>query len=92
MNPGHATTFTKDKPRKPILPTRTEMVILRRIARSYAKLTLTEDGPQYAYADGTLISMSPGRFRRMVANHWLIGDKDSLLPDGSPQVYRARKP
>ena len=97
MNPGHALTFTKGNeqkniPRKPILPTPEEVAILRRIAQGYAKLTFTKDGPQYAYDDGTPIRASRRRFNRMVENRWLVGDKDSLFADGTPQIYRARKP
>jgi hypothetical protein len=105
MNPGHALTFTKGNekkniPRKPILPTPEEVAMLRRIARGYAKLTFTEKGPQYAYDDGTPLPLRrPKRdphgklhFDRMVENRWLVGDKDSLMEDGTPQIYRARKP
>jgi hypothetical protein len=74
--------------------------MLRRVARGYVKLTFTEDGPQYAYDDGTPLPLRTSRadpdgtrqFQRMVENKWLIGDKDSLFEDGTPQIYRARKP
>ena len=104
-NPGHALTYTKgdeakNLAEKPILPTPQEVAILRRCAAGYIKVTLTEDGPQYSYDDGTELPLRTPRgdrhgtkqFKRLVANGWLIPDADSLLPDGPPQIYRARKP
>jgi len=83
---------------KPVLPSAKDMAILRRAAQGYIFATQTEDGPEFRYDDGAMVSLRDGakggrQFARMIAEGWLIPDKhDSLLDNGPPQLYRARKP
>ncbi len=81
------------------LPSDRLTAVLRRVANGTINITLTEEGPEYRYDDGTLVMGVKGRvldsrtFRRMVAEGWLLPVKGgTFLEDGPPQQYRARRP
>ena len=81
------------------LPSDHVTAILRRVARGTINVTLTEEGPEYRYDDGTLVTSRKGAplgasaFGRMVREGWLLPvEGGSFLVDGPPQQYRARTP
>lgn len=86
------------------LPSAHVTAVLRRVAGGSISVTLGEDergNPRtwFCYDDGTVVrdhkrrELSEQAFNRMVREGWLIPvEGGSLLEDGPPQQYRARKP
>jgi hypothetical protein len=105
MNPGHPLRYTKGNKMKnvapkPVLPAPHDMPILRRATLGYIIVTMVDGEPQYNYEDGSPVTLRENRrdngkrhFDKLVAEGWLVGDRDdSLFPeDPRPQIYRARR-
>jgi hypothetical protein len=82
---------------KGLTPSRHELGILRRAARGFIVVTMTEYGPRYVYEDGSPVRaangnpMERGAFDRL--KKFLVPDRgDTLFGDGQARRWNVRRP
>ena len=105
MNAGHALRFTKGnkqlgRQRRPVLPTKDDVAILRRAASGFVLVTMIEGKRRYTYEDGAPVTLrcttkdlnGEHHFQRLVNEGWLVPEKGGGLFGDEPQKYFARRP